>query len=174
MSSSQDPPGTFMIQNLHKKEWTGLRGCSVPLENLQKIKYYSRLFHPPAKSPCQSIQSGFWGGVRAETTSSLLQPQIPGGHLSLQQPHCLQRIMEAFLSSTAPPADFSLGRDDLSPCDLGFNIFTLIVTVVRFPSGKKKFCFTATVEQLLNSLYKVYLCVQIQASPLSNLQTSLL
>lgn len=57
--------------------------------------------------------------------------------------------MEAFLPSTAPPADFSLGRDDLSPWDLGFSAFTLITTVVRFPSGSKEFCFTATAEQLL-------------------------
>lgn len=57
--------------------------------------------------------------------------------------------MEAFFPSTAPPADFSLGRDDLSPCDLGFNVFTLTTTVLHFPSGSKEFYLSATVEQLL-------------------------
>lgn len=75
---------------------------------------------------------------------------------------------------SSPPEDFSLGRDDLSSCDLRFNIFTLIATLVHLPSGKIEFCFTVPVEQLLNSPYKLYLCVQIQASPLSNLQSSLL
>lgn len=55
-----------------KKEWTGLGGHSVLLENLKKIKYYSKLFYPPAKSPCQSIWSRFWASGRAEMTSSLL------------------------------------------------------------------------------------------------------
>lgn len=57
--------------------------------------------------------------------------------------------MEAFLPSAVPPADFSLGRDDLSPRDLGFNVFTLTTTVVHFPSRAKEFCFSATVELLL-------------------------
>lgn len=57
--------------------------------------------------------------------------------------------MEAFLPSTVPSADFSLGRDDLSPWDLGFNVFNLTTTVVYFPSRGKEFCFTAAVEQLL-------------------------
>lgn len=53
------------------------------------------------------------------------------------------------MPSTTPPADFSLGRDDLSPCDLGFNVFSLTTTVVDFPRGSKEFCLSATVEQLL-------------------------
>lgn len=93
--SSQDLPGTCMIQNLCKKEWTGLGGHSVPLENLQNVIYYSRLFHAPMKPPCQSMQSGFWSSSGAETNSwpphcCSIFSQIPGGHLSLQQPHCLQ------------------------------------------------------------------------------------
>lgn len=57
--------------------------------------------------------------------------------------------MQVFLPSAAPPADFSLGRDDLSPCDLGISVITLKTTLLHFPSGGKEFCFSVSVEQLL-------------------------
>lgn len=155
MSSSQDFSGNCIIQNLCQKKRMDLGAHSVPLENLHKVIYSSWMFNRAVKSPCQSIQSGFWNSIRAEMASSWLQhlSQIPRGHQSLQQLHCLQGnlwgVMEAFFPSTAPPADFSWGRDDLSPCDLGFSVFTLTTTVVHFPSGSKEFCFSAAVEQLL-------------------------
>lgn len=57
--------------------------------------------------------------------------------------------MEAFVPSAVPPADFSLGRDDLSPRGLAFNVFTLTTAVVHFPCRGREFCFSVAVEQLL-------------------------
>lgn len=122
-----------------KSPWYILPGCSILLWN-----------HPARAS---RVASGTASGQRWPPRGCSISHRSPEDIRACSSSTVCRvnvwRVMEAFLPSTASPADFSLGRDNLSPWDLGFNAFTLITTVVRFPSGGKEFCFTATVEQLL-------------------------
>lgn len=129
VSSSQDPSGNCIIQNLCKKEWMGLGVHSVPLENLHKRIHSSWMLNPPVKSPCQSIWSGFWDSIRAEMASSWLQhlSQIPWGHQSLQQLHCLQgkpvKSHGGISSLYCASCRFFLGKGWSKPMGFGIQCF---------------------------------------------------